>query len=108
MLTRRITCDNGALMLENTNIVGILLFLWKNDGCTKTQVYNEFKRNMHLPEKIDYLAEIGLLEYVGGQEYAHRGARLHLTERGRTVVEHLLAVDEILRASGKKGDETGS
>lgn len=81
-------------ILGSSNSVEILIYILENPGCRMSDIYREITRNAHTREKVQTLADMGLL----GITPTGRGnsVLLSLTEKGERVVGLLLEAESIL------------
>lgn len=84
-----------SLILADTHIIPILLYVWDNEGCTRTDLYLEVARSANTPRKLDMLVSKGLLE----QTQVGNGCRLSLTQTGYGVVEKIREIDGLMKKS---------
>ena len=83
----------GALF-SSANSVEILIHIHENPGCRMSEIYRNVTRNAHTREKVQTLADMGLLDITP----TGRGnsVLLQLTEKGERVVGLLLEAESIL------------
>ena len=81
-------------ILGSANSVEILIHIHENPGCRMSDIYRDITRIAHTRERIQTLADMGLLEITP----TGRGnsVLLSLTERGERVVGLLLEAESIL------------
>ena len=86
-------------MAERTTIgtilsVEILIHIHENPGCRMSEIYREITRNAHTRERIQALADMGLMDITP----TGRGnsVLLSLTDMGERVVGLLLEAESIL------------
>lgn len=81
-------------ILGSSNSVEILIHIHGNPGCKMSEIYRNVTRNAHTREKVQTLADMGLLDITP----TGRGnsVLLSLTERGERVVGLLLEAESIL------------
>ena len=81
-------------ILGSSNSVEILFHIHENPGCRMSEIYREITRNAHTREKVQTLADMGLLDITP----TGRGTSvlLQLTEKGERVVGLLLEAESIL------------
>ena len=81
-------------ILGSANSVEILIHIHENPGCRMSDIYRDITRNAHTRERIQTLADMGLLEITP----TGRGnsVLLQLTEKGEKVVGLLLEAESIL------------
>lgn len=84
-----------SLMLADTHVIPILLYVGENGGCTRTELYLEVARSANTPGKLDMLVSRGLLE----QTRVGNCCRLALTRTGRDVVERIREIDGLIKGS---------
>ena len=93
--------EHPSLILADTHVIPILLYVGENGGCTRTELYLEVARSANTPRKIDMLVSEGLLE----QTQVGNGCRLSLTGTGRCVVERIREIDELMKKSETETDD---
>ena len=81
-------------ILSSSNSVEILIHIHENPGCRMSDIYREITRNAHTRERIQALADMGLIDITS----TGRGnsVLLQLTEKGERVVGLLLEAESIL------------
>lgn len=84
-------CD-GIKTLESKHMLSILLFLLENGNCTKMDLYNAVSKNPRMPEKLEELADIGLVTV----NMEDRTCYVDLTDKGRAVAEHVKAIADCM------------
>ena len=84
-------------ILSSSNSVEILIHIHENPGCRMSDIYREITRNAHTRERVQTLADMGLLDITP----TGRGnsVLLSLTERGERVVGLLLEAESVLKES---------
>ena len=87
--------EHPSLVLADTHVIPILLFVEENQDCTRTDVYTKVTRTVNTPRKIDMLVSEGLLE----QTQVGNCCRLALTRTGRDVVERIREIDGLIKGS---------
>ena len=85
---------NELRMLEERHMISILLYIAKNEGCMKTDIYREVSHAQGMPGKLDTLAEGGLIRAEGGADRMMR--RFYLTDSGRRTVDALIEVGKAM------------
>lgn len=98
----------GIPLLENTSNIGLILFILQNEGCTRQQVYDGYKRNALMPQRIDSLVDAGVLYSTEGAGSRNRNSRLFLTERGREIALMLRRISELLPDGERRTVQNGS
>lgn len=93
----------GIPLLENTSNIGIVLFVLENEGCTRQQVYDGYKRNALMPQRIDSLVDAGVLYSTEGAGPRNRNSRIFLTDKGRKVALMLRRISELLPDGERSG-----
>lgn len=83
---------NGIVALESKHLLSILLFLLEHGNSTKMEIYNGVSRNPKMPDKLDTLAELGLIIVDQGDKVSD----IHLTDKGEDVAGHLRMIEDIL------------
>ena len=71
--------EHPSLVLADTHIITILLFVEENQDCTMTDVYKKVTRTVNTPMKIYAMASAGLLKRM----QVGLACRLRFTEAGR-------------------------
>ena len=81
-------------ILGSSNSVEILIHIHENPGCRMSDIYREITRNAHTREKVQTLADMGLLDITP----TGRGnsVLLSLTKKGERVVRLILEAESIL------------
>ena len=81
-------------IFSSSNSVEILIHIHENPGCRMSEIYRNITRNAHTREKVQTLADMGLLDITP----TGRGnsVLLQLTEKGEKVVGLLLEAESIL------------
>ena len=85
--------EHPSLVLADTHVIPILLFVEENQDCTRTDVYTKVTRTVNTPRKIDSLTSAGLLE----QTHVGPACRLRLTGTGREVARLIREIDDLMR-----------
>ena len=81
----------GMDVLNEKHALSILLYVYRHDGCMKTELYSGVNSRSRMPEKIQGLDDAGLLtQDVDGS------TRLHITGPGKQVASKLVEIEEIL------------
>lgn len=81
------------MILADSHVIPILMFVEENPNCTRTQVYSKVARNINMPRKIEMLVSKGLLD----QTYAGLSCKLRLTDTGKDVVSKIHEIDNIMK-----------
>ena len=91
-------------ILSSSNSVEILIHIHENSGCRMSEIYRNVTRNAHTRERIQALADMGLIDIT----FTGRGnsVLLSLTDMGERVVGLLLEAESILNDA--VGEQTGS
>ena len=91
-------------ILSSSNSVEILIHIHEKPGCRMSEIYREITRNAHTRERIQALADMGLMDITP----TGRGnsVLLSLTDKGEKVVGLLLETESILNDA--VGEQTGS
>ena len=92
--------EHPSLVLADTHVIPMLLFVEGNQDCTRTDVYTKVARDVNMPRKIDALTSAGLLE----QTHVGPVCRLRLTGTGREVAIRIREIDDLMRATGTETD----
>ena len=85
----------GLKLFDEPHMAEMIVFIQKNPGCLKTDVYRNVARGDRMNRKLDILEEQGII----GMTDHGRSASLKLTPMGETVAEHLSAISEIMAHS---------
>ena len=81
----------GMDVLNEKHALSILLYVYRHNGCMKTELYSGVDSRSRMPEKIQGLDDAGLLKQdVDGS------TRLHITGPGKQVASKLVEIEEIL------------
>ena len=90
---------NELRMLEERHMISILLYIAKNEGCMKTDIYREVSHAQGMPGKLDTLAEGGLIRAEGVDDRMMR--RFYLTDSGRRTVDALIEVGKAMNVESE-------
>lgn len=92
-------------VLEGAHTMSILLFVYENPECLKTDVYKGVTRNQSLPKRLEGLEAAGLLVLEEGRS----STRIRLTEKGERVAECISAMhDAMMVCHGDGIDRKGA
>lgn len=78
--------------LEGYHSISSLLFIFRNNGCTKTELYAAVSKAGSMVNKINDLEEAGLVR----QESCGRTVRIYLTDLGFEVGTRLSEIEKLL------------
>ena len=78
-------------VLNEKHSMSILLYVYRHDGCMKTEMYSGVGGKHRMPEKVQALDDAGLLK----QDVA-RITRIYITDPGKQVASKLAEIEEIL------------
>lgn len=95
----------GYEVLENSTTIGLIIYIGSNGGSTKNQIYDGYKRNSSVAERIDELERIGLVAMTDGQGPYKKNARISLTDKGREVADLLSRASAIIEETAREKDE---
>ena len=82
----------GMGILNEAHAAEIIVFVSRNPGCSKTDLYRGVARGVRMPDKLLMLRDAGILEIVD----AGRSTALMLTPRGQAVARCLREIESIL------------
>lgn len=87
----------GVTALEEKHMIGILTFLVANGPSRKIDIYDGVSSNPRMPDKLNLLEEMGLIE----QELntITRSTIVTLTQSGEQVANLLLSVDKCIKSA---------
>ena len=91
-------------ILGSSNSVEILIHIHENPGCRMSDIYREITRNAHTRERIQALADMGLMDITPTGR--RNSVLLSLTDKGERVVGLILEAESILNDA--VGEQTGS
>ncbi len=95
MISRTQSVDDvGADILESSHMVSIMLYLYGCGESRKSDIYDAVGRGNRMPDKLDSLRQLGLVDY-GGPSDAR--PTIGLTELGAEVASMLHAIDLAIR-----------
>ena len=86
--------DNPLTILEGKHVMSTIVFLAENGPCMKSDIYAGVSRGNRMPDKLDSLRQLGLVDY-GGPSDAR--PTIGLTELGAEVASMLHAIDLAIR-----------
>ena len=81
----------GMDVLNEKHALSILLYVYRHDGCMKTELYSGIRGRSRLPEKIQGLDNAGLL-----RQDVSKATRIYITDNGKQVESKLAEIEEIL------------
>ena len=84
-------------LFESGRAIQVLRYICANDGCMRTDIYKAVSRNAKMPQKIDEMISVGLVE----QEPEGGALRLHPTDSGTRVSELLDEISSIIEGAVK-------
>lgn len=81
-------------MLSEPYMIPIIMYLYGNGDCKKTDLYRAVSRNATMPRKLNDLESMGLItqENPLGRTWTN----IHLTNMGHDVAEKLLDIDNTM------------
>lgn len=82
-------------VLENKHNITILMYVFTNEGCMKSDIYRDVSTNPRIPDKLNALIDAGLLS-MSVDKFRSNATTILLTARGREVAEHLSCIDELI------------
>ena len=87
--------NNNLSVLEEKHNISIMLFLYENGTCIKSQIYKGISMNSRMPDKLNMLENKGLVQ-IRTDNFSNNRAEVSLTEKGIEVAKHLQAINEIM------------
>lgn len=93
-----------AELFVTRHALEILMYVYENPMCKKSDIYCHVTRNAHTPEKIALLAERGLLV----MDDTDRVTLLSTTEAGDFVAESIMEMDRVVFGDEVADDEGAS
>jgi DNA-binding MarR family transcriptional regulator len=84
-----------VLSLEEKHLIGIMLFLAMNGSCRKIDVYLNVSSNPRIPDKLDRLESMGLINQITDPNV--RSIIIALTPKGKKVAERLVELDRMIK-----------
>ena len=84
----------GVLMFERKHMIAILLFVKKNGGCTRMELYDNVANNDGMPGKLAELESSGLI--TQHTVPITRAVRIELTPSGEKAVSLFSEIDGII------------
>lgn len=87
--------SDGILVLEQRHMISTMLYLLRNEGCMKTDLYRDVSSNPRMPEKLDLLECSGLIRQE--RNPGTRSVRIYLTDAGRSVGDRPEEIDGIIQ-----------
>ena len=94
----------GIPVLQNTVCIPILIYLLDNDGATKSRVYSDVSHTGTTADRIEDLAECGLVE-LERTGLNGRATAIWLTDEGREVARRLKEISELVSDAGRKASD---
>lgn len=81
-------------VLDKRHVISAILFIHRNPGCKKTDLYDATSRNAQMPRRLDELESMGLLSQ--NRSGLTGTTILRLTGKGTRIAEHLERMESIL------------
>ncbi len=78
--------------LESYNAISSVLYVYRNNGCSKTELYHAVSKAAGMVDKVKDLEDAGLISHVT----AGRVTRLYMTELGAEVGRRLAEIEELM------------
>lgn len=85
----------GLKLFDEPHVAEMLIFIYHNPGCKKTDVYRNVARGDRMHKKLEILEEQGIIALSTGG----RRVTMELTSLGRSIVLHLICIQDILRTA---------
>ncbi len=85
--------EDPVAVLENSHSITLLVYIYKHDGCTKSDLYERVSRNCRMPYKLNDLEAAGLIKQV----LDGRSTRVFITDLGKEVASRLAEVMDLLK-----------
>lgn len=80
-------------VLDSKHVMAMILFLYENGPSRRVDIYDNISRNANMPEKIETLIGLGLIEGI----VSFSGITFALSESGKAVANRLLSIESILK-----------
>ena len=81
-------------ILDRKHVIATILFIYRNPGCMKTELYEATSRNAQMPKRLDELESIGLL--TQNRSGLSGTTILKLTSKGVRIAECLEQMNSIM------------
>jgi len=91
----------GLKIFDEPHMAEIIVFIHRNPGCLKTDVYRNVARGDRMNAKLDILEGEGII----GIDVHGRSSSIRLTPLGESVAEHLLEILKMLSSNADSMDE---
>ena len=78
-------------ILENSNAIGIMIWLGTHDGYKKSELYAAVSNSATMPKKLDDMQDAGLVTLTKDRNSS--ATRVFLTERGRGISDALCGLE---------------
>lgn len=82
-------------VLENSNAIGIMIWLGSHDGAKKSELYSGVSNSATMPKKLNDMVDAGLLTL--NKDGNSSATRVYLTEDGNRVSKILQELEPIFR-----------
>ncbi len=79
-------------VFDEPHAADVILFIHTNPGCLKTDIYNNVARGTRMGDKLEILQQKGIIMI----ENRGRSSALTLTDKGKSVAEHLQSISDLL------------
>ncbi len=87
--------ERGVLSFEEKHLVAIMMYLSINGQCRKIEIYQNVSSNPRIPEKLDRLESMGLIDQISDPK--SRSIIIALTKKGREVADALNSLDKMIK-----------
>ena len=91
----RDTDIRGVTVFEEKHMISIMMFLSIGD-CKKMDIYENISTNPRIPDKLDRLEALGLLNQTLDEK--NKSIMLELTEKGRKVAKDFAEINTIIKS----------
>lgn len=78
----------GAPSFEEKHLIAIMMYLAVNGACRKIDIYRNVSSNPRIPEKLDRLEAMGLINQAPDKNL--RSILINLTPKGQTVAQKII------------------
>ena len=84
-------------LFHSANCVEIVFYIAEHPGCMKSEIYKFVSRNAHTSDKIQAMADEGIIEII--KTDGSKTTYLDLTDKGRALHDLLMRAEAILHGS---------
>jgi len=87
-------------VLEDSNKVAIMIFIYVEGKSKKSDIYNNMVRSDRMHIKLDQLAEVGLIK-LDHRPFENNSTYVELTPLGQSVAKKLMEIEHLMQGDAR-------